>query len=58
MTYNFDPDRWYDNEWSAIQSRYKTGRITQQERDKAVEALDEKLETMWERLDGSYQRPK
>ena len=55
MTYNFDPDKWYDNELYLIQSQLKTGEIMQNEYDVAVEILDKKLEEMWERLDGTYQ---
>jgi hypothetical protein len=58
MTYNFDPDRWYDNELFVINSKYKSGQITKPEYEKAVEELDEKYTKMWERLDGSYQLPK
>ena len=55
MTYNFDPDKWYDNELYLIQSILKTGEITQHEYDATVGILDKKLEEMWKRLDGSYQ---
>ena len=55
MTYNFDPDRWYDNELYLIQSQLKTGKITLNEYDEAVEILDKKFEEMWARLDGTYQ---
>ncbi|MBU1344256.1 MAG: hypothetical protein KKE44_17930 [Proteobacteria bacterium] len=55
MTYNFDPDKWYDNELFLIQSRLKNGEITQDEYDEAVEILDKKLEDMWKRLVGTYQ---
>lgn len=55
MTYNFDPDKWHKNELYLIQSKLKTGKITQNEYDEAVEILDNKLEEMWERLDGTYQ---
>jgi hypothetical protein len=55
MTYNFDPDKWYDNELYLIQLNLKTGKITQDEYDEAAEILDKRLEEMWERLDGSYQ---
>ena len=55
MTYNFDPDKWYENELFLIQLKLKTGEITQKEYDEAVEILDKKLEEMWKRLDGSYQ---
>ncbi len=55
MTYNFDPDKWYDNELFLIQSKLKIGEITQNEHDEAVEILDKKLEKMWQRFDGTYQ---
>ncbi len=55
MTYNFDPDKWYDNELFLIQSKLKLCEITQSEYDKAVEILNKKYEEMWERLDGTYQ---
>ena len=55
MTYNFDPDKWYDDELFLIQSKLKTGEIKQHEYDVAVEILDQKLEEMWKRLDGTYQ---
>ncbi len=58
MTYNFDPDRWYENELFVIHSKYKSGQMTQQEYDKEVEELDRKHKMMWKRLDGSYQIPK
>jgi hypothetical protein len=55
MTYNFDPDKWYDNELFLIQKKLKTSEITQNEYDEAVENLDKKFEEMWKRLDGIYQ---
>ncbi|MBT3387348.1 MAG: hypothetical protein HN417_05415 [Desulfobacula sp.] len=55
MTYNFDPDKWYDNELFLIHSKLKIGKITQNEYDQAVEVLDKKQEEMWKRLDGTYQ---
>jgi hypothetical protein len=58
MTYNFDPDRWYENELFVINAKYNAGHMTKQQYDKAIEELDRKLKGMWERLDGSYQMPK
>lgn len=58
MTYNFDPDRWYENELFLIQAKYKTGKMTRKEYDNAVDDLDQNHKAMWERLDGSYQLPK
>ncbi len=55
MTYNFDPDKWYDDELFLIQSKLETGEIKQNEYDVAVEILDKKLEEMRKRLDGTYQ---
>ena len=57
MTYNFDPDRWYENELFVTHSKYKAGQMTKQEYNKAVEELHRKYDLMWERLDGSYQIP-
>lgn len=58
MTYNFDPDRWYENEFSIIHFKFKTGHMTEQDYNEAVRELDQKHKKMWERLDGSYQMPK
>ena len=57
MTYNFDPDRWYENELAAIRSKYAAGDISKREFEKAVEDLDNRYDHMWKRLDGSYQIP-
>jgi hypothetical protein len=58
MSYNFDPDRWYENELSIVQSKYLADEITHNERDRAIDDLDQKYREMWDRLDGSYQIPK
>ena len=55
MTYNFDPDKWYENEISILKSKVKSGEITEPEYKKAVNKLEERLEKMWKRLDGTYQ---
>ena len=55
MTYNFDPDKWYDDELFLIQLKLKTGEIEKDKYDEAVEILDKKLEEIWKRLDGTYQ---
>ena len=54
MTYNFDPDRWYQNEAAALDADRDTGRISAAQHAAAMERLQEKLEAMWQRLDGSY----
>lgn len=55
MTYNFDPDKWYDDEIYILQQRLKTGEISQDEYNDAVEILDQKNQEMWDRLNGTYQ---
>ncbi len=57
MTYNFDPDRWYDDEYSLLEQGLKKGRMTKGEFDHQVEALTGKYDEMTTRLDGTYQLP-
>lgn len=58
MTYNFDPERWYENEYSALMALYKKGDLTQIEFERACSDLLESYEEMVSRLDGTYQLPK
>ena len=55
MTYNFDPDKWHENELLILKLKFKSGEITEQELKKAINVLDKRLEDMWKRLDGTYQ---
>lgn len=55
MTYNFDPDKWYDDEILILQTRLEQGKMTRQDYDRAVTNLDRRLADMWKRLDGTYQ---
>jgi hypothetical protein len=58
MTYNFDPDRWYENELAALGRRRRTSGLNDQEYERAVADLDRRYDEMVHRLDGSYQIPK
>ncbi|MGD2185621.1 MAG: hypothetical protein PVI71_05820 [Desulfobacterales bacterium] len=58
MTYNFDPDRWYEDERGMLEARYKTGEISEQEYQDAVSELDRRYDEILDRLDGTYQIPK
>jgi len=58
MTYNFDPDKWYDMERSALEARYKMGEINAQALKHALEDLHRQYDEMLDRLDGTYQIPK
>ncbi len=58
MTYNFDPDRWYDNELAVLKERRRTDELNDSEYEQAVADLDRRYDEMVDRLDGSYQIPK
>ena len=58
MTYNFDPDRWYDNELAVLKERRRTGELNDQDYKQAVDVLDRRYDEMVDRLNGSYQIPK
>ena len=57
MTYNFDPDRWYDGEYDLLERELKHNRLTQAEFERKVEVLSRKYDDMTLRLDGTYQLP-
>ena len=58
MTYNFDPEKWYDIERNVLGRRLEEGELDRQAYEKALEALDRRYEEMLDRLDGSYEIPK
>jgi hypothetical protein len=57
VTYNFDPDRWYENERNAIEAEYRPGKKTPQQYIDAIEDLYRRYDEMIDRLDGTYQIP-
>jgi len=54
MTYNFDPDRWYDIEYRALKLSLGRGEISRMSFQKALEDLCRRYEEMTDRLDGTY----
>ena len=58
MTYNFDPEKWYDMEKKVLDRRLQKGELDRQAYEKALDALDRRYEEMLDRLDGSYEIPK
>ena len=57
MTYNFDPEQWYEIRLRVLQSKRERGDLSVDGYDSAVEELDRKYEEMVDRLDGSYVIP-
>lgn len=54
MTYNFDPDRWLDNELAALDADLVAGRLGQAEYDRLKDERMARYEAMLDRLDGTY----
>jgi hypothetical protein len=57
MTYNFDVERWYQNERDALQRRLDAGEIDREAFEKAIGELDRRYAEMNDRLNGTYQLP-
>jgi len=57
LTYNFEPDKWYENEVAFLENRYRSGKISKKEYKASLEKLGKRHEEMWGRLDGTYQIP-
>ena len=57
MTYNFDTDRWFENQVMLLKRRRAAGELDEAGYEEALEALDRRLEEMESRLAGSFQIP-
>ena len=58
MTYNFDPDRWYESHRAALEGRRERGEIDADAFEREMADLEHRYEEMLERLDGTYQIPR
>ncbi|MEJ2368956.1 MAG: hypothetical protein P8Z49_11580 [Acidobacteriota bacterium] len=54
MTYNFDPDQWYENQKAALAHQYQKGDLADEEYRNALEELERRYEDMVRRLDGTF----
>ena len=57
MTYNFDPDGWYDREYAALELLFKKGKLDKYQFEKALLGLEKRYDEMLDRLDGTYELP-
>lgn len=57
MTYNFDPERWFDREWAVLEKALREGILDRAAYEAALYGLQQKLDALWDRLDGSYRLP-
>jgi hypothetical protein len=57
MTYNFDPDKWYEMEYRALERRRADGLMSESAFQEALSELQRRYEQMLDRLDGTYRLP-
>jgi hypothetical protein len=57
VTYNFDPEKWYENHRRALLARRERGELDERAFAEALDELDCRFEEMLSRLDGSFRLP-
>ena len=54
MTYNFDPDRWYENQRRALDAKRERGELTGETHQAGLDDLERRYEEMTGRLDKPF----
>jgi len=54
VTYNFDPDRWYENQRRALDAKRERGDLTDEGYQAGLDDLDRRYEAMTSRLDKPF----
>ncbi len=57
MTYNFDPDRWYDNQRALLEHRRDGGELSADQFQAEIERLEERYDEIVRRLDRPFELP-
>ena len=57
MTYNFDPDRWYEAQLRLLDHRLHLGELDDAQYQSEVDTLERRYDEMLRRLDGTYALP-
>jgi hypothetical protein len=57
LTYNFDPDRWLENNRELLEQRRHRGELTPEQFEAELAELERRHEDMVRRLDGTYRLP-
>jgi len=55
VTYNFDPDRWYENQRRALDGRREKGELTAAAYQAELDGLEVRFEQMTTRLDRPFE---
>ncbi|MBZ5588611.1 MAG: hypothetical protein LAO05_08610 [Acidobacteriia bacterium] len=58
MTYNFDAERWFENQKALLEARRQRGELDDAAFDEALEELRRRYEEMTARLDRSFELPR
>jgi len=54
MTYNFDPDRWYDNQRRVLDAQHARGELDAVGYQAALDDLERRFDAMQARLDKPF----
>ena len=57
MTYNFDAERWYENQLRLLDRRFEAGELDEARHGVLVVELEHRYEAMLDRLDGTFSIP-
>jgi hypothetical protein len=57
MTYNFDPDRWYERHRSLLEARRANGELDDEQLERELDDLERRYDEMSTRLDKPFQLP-
>jgi hypothetical protein len=57
MTYNFDPDRWYENQRARLEHRKTCGELDEEAFQLQLERLAERYDDMVSRMAGPFELP-
>jgi hypothetical protein len=55
MTYNFDPDRWFENQRRVLDLRLERGEIDEALHQSELSALEERYDQLLARLDKPFE---
>ena len=57
MTYNFDPDRWFENQRRALDARRDRGELDPDAYAAELDRLEARYDEMSRRLDAAFELP-
>ncbi|HSK08476.1 MAG TPA: hypothetical protein VK911_02790 [Vicinamibacterales bacterium] len=54
MTYNFDPERWYEDQMARLGLEHRSGRLSDLQYEEAVQDVERRYDKLVGRLDGTF----